>query len=134
MNKSSDKIVEPGGVGEYIARCPEDVQHKLEEIRTAIRSVAPESIETVSYFQIPGYSYEGYDYNGMFVWFSFKAPYVRLHVRPSVIQDHKSELEAYRKTASIVSFPVDDVIPISLVKKLVLASLNVMKNKSKEDV
>ena len=78
----------------------------------------------------PGYSYEGYDYDGMFAWFSFKKPNVRLHVRPPVIQEHKKELAGYAKTKSIVSFPVDKEISIPLVKKLVKASLKVMKDKS----
>ena len=62
------------------------------------------SIETVSYFEMPGYSYEGYDYNGMFAWFSFKAPYVRLHVRPPVLDDHKKHLGDYPTTRAIISF------------------------------
>lgn len=77
---------------EYIAGCPKEVQGKLKKIRAAIREVAPGSTETVSYFHIPGYSYEGYDYSGMFAWFSFKKPDVRLHLRPPVIEDHKKEL------------------------------------------
>jgi uncharacterized protein YdhG (YjbR/CyaY superfamily) len=67
---------------------------------------------------MPGYSYEGYDYDGMFVLFSFKKPYVRLHVRPPVIQNQKKELAGYTTTKAIVSFPVDKEMPIALVKKI----------------
>jgi uncharacterized protein YdhG (YjbR/CyaY superfamily) len=127
--RKSDSI-EPGGVDEYVAKCPREVQGKLRKIRTAIREVAPGSTETVSYFQMPGYSYAGYDYSGMFAWFSFKKPYVRLHVRPPVIQDHKKELAGYPTTQAIVSFPADQEVPIALVKKLVKASLKAMKDRS----
>jgi uncharacterized protein YdhG (YjbR/CyaY superfamily) len=127
--RKSDSIV-PGGVDEYIANCPSEVQDRLKKIRAAIRQVAPGSTETVSYFQFPGYSYEGYDYHGMFAWFSFKQPHLRLHLRPPVIQDHKKELAGYPTTKAIVSFPVDKEIPIPLVKKLVKASLKVMKDKA----
>lgn len=126
---SRGKSIESGGVDEYIARCPKAVQGKLKKIRAAIRKVAPGSTETVSYFQMPGYSYEGYDYDGMFVWFSFKKPDVRLHVRPPVIQDHKRELATYATTKAIVSFSGGEEIPIALVKKLVKASLRAMKGK-----
>jgi uncharacterized protein YdhG (YjbR/CyaY superfamily) len=85
----------------------------------------------VSYFQIPGYSYPGYDYNGMFAWFSYKQPNTRLHVRPPVIQDHADELTAYAATKSIVSFPLSKEIPMALVKSLVLASIEEMKNSQK---
>ncbi len=67
----------------------------------------------------------------MFVWFSFKKPYIRLHVRPPVIQNHKKELRGYVTTKAIMSFPSDEKMSMSLVKKLVKASLRVMKNKSK---
>jgi uncharacterized protein YdhG (YjbR/CyaY superfamily) len=117
-------------VGEYIAKCPKEAQDKLRRIRAAIRQVAPDAAERTDYFQMPGYSYEGYDYDGMFVWFSFKKPYVRLHVRPPVIQEHKKELKGYPTTKAIVSFPIDEEIPTALVKKLVKASLKVMKNLS----
>jgi uncharacterized protein YdhG (YjbR/CyaY superfamily) len=119
------------GVEEYIATAPKQVQGKLREIRAAIRKAAPGATERTDYFQMPGYSYEGYDYDGMFVWFSFKAPYVRLHLRPPVIQNHKEELAGCLTTKAIVSFPPDKRTSMALVKKLVKASLKVMKDKSK---
>ena len=118
-----------GGVKEYIAEQPKEVRHNLNELRSAIRVAAPGSMETVSYFEFPGYFYEGYDYNGMFAWFSFKKPYVRLHVRPPVIGNHKKELADYGTTRAVVSFPARDDIPVKLVKKLVKASIKVMKAK-----
>jgi uncharacterized protein YdhG (YjbR/CyaY superfamily) len=130
MAKIKSDAVEPGGVDEYIETSSKEVQVKLQQIRAAIREVAPGSTETVSYFQIPGYSYEGYDYNGMFVWFSYKKSDVRLHVRPPVIQDNKKELAGYATTKAIVSFPVDKEVPLALVKKLVKASIKVMKDTS----
>ena len=129
--KVSLKHTEANGVDKYIANAPKDVQTKLNEIRAAIRKAAPGATERTDYFQFPGYSYEGYDYNGMFVWFSFKKPYVRLHLRPPVIQDHKKKLAGYATTKAIVSFPADRAISMALVKKLVKASIKVMKDKSR---
>lgn len=68
----------------------------------------------------------------MFVWFSFKKPYVRLHVRPPVLDNHKEELAEYKTTKAIVSFPMEKKIPITQVKKLVKASLKEMKDKAKK--
>ncbi len=126
-----DKSIQPGGVDEYISAQPDYVQDNLRKIRSVILAIAPESIETVSYFQIPGYSYGNYDYNGMFVWFSFKKPYVRLHLRPPVIDNYKKQLKGYVTTRSIVSFSVDKDLPVGLVKDLVKSSLKVMKNSVK---
>ena len=126
-SSSATKVVVPGGVDEYIKASPQEVRPQLEDIRDAIQSASPGSAETVSYFQMPGYYYEGYDYNGMFAWFSYKKPFVRLHVRPPVLEDHSKEIGVYAKTKAIVSFPVDGPIPKALVKKLVKASIKVMK-------
>jgi uncharacterized protein YdhG (YjbR/CyaY superfamily) len=83
LKQSKEKrALVPGGVREYIAGCPKDAQRTLKELRAAIRSVSPTAVETLSYFDMPGYSYAGYPYNGMFVWFSFKAPYVSIKRRP----------------------------------------------------
>jgi uncharacterized protein YdhG (YjbR/CyaY superfamily) len=99
-------------------------------IRSAIKESAPGSNETMEYFQIPGYSYDGYDYNGMFAWFSFANNSIRLHVRPPVLQNYKKELGAYKTTKAILSLPADDEIPRYLVKKLVKASVRVMRDKA----
>ena len=118
-------------VDEYIARCPKEAQGDLAKIRAAIRAAAPGATERTDYFQMPGYSYPGFDYEGMFAWFSFKKPHIRLHVRPPVIQEHRKELAGYATTKAIVSFPMSKPVPMTLVKKLVKASLKAMMDKSK---
>jgi uncharacterized protein YdhG (YjbR/CyaY superfamily) len=117
-------------VDEYIARCPKEAQGDLAKIRAAIRAAAAGATERTDYFQMPGYSYPGFDYDGMFVWFSFKEPHIRLHVRPPVIQEHRKELAGYATTKAIVSFPMGKSVPMTLVKKLVKASLKAMKEKA----
>ena len=124
---STKKKVVPGGIDEYIKASPKEVQANLEVIRDAIQSASPNSSETVSYFQIPGYYYEGYDYNGMFAWFSYKNPHIRLHVRPPVLEDHSKDIKSYKTTKSIISFLASEPIPKALVKKLVKASIKAMK-------
>jgi uncharacterized protein YdhG (YjbR/CyaY superfamily) len=129
--KGKPEVIVPGGVDEYIKACPKEVQKPLHEIRGAVQEAGPGAIETVSYFEMPGYSYEGYDYNGMFAWFSYKSPYIRLHVRPPVIDDNMKDIGDYSTTKAIVSFPADEKIPKALVKKLVKASIKAMKDRKK---
>lgn len=139
MAKKTNLKRAPGGarstgassVAKYIANTPQNVQGKLTEIRATILKAAPGATERTDYFQFPGYSYEGYDYDGMFVWFSFKKPYIRLHLRPPVIEQYKEELAGCPTTKAIVSFPPDRQISMGLVNKLVKASLKVMKDKSR---
>ncbi|RYZ63359.1 MAG: hypothetical protein EOP05_23740 [Proteobacteria bacterium] len=107
ISTTKSRILKPGGVDEYIAKWPAEVQTRLLEMRSAVQSVVPDALETTSYFDMPGYSYPGYSYNGMFAWFSYKAPLVRLHVRPEAItrnvtqrlQDHQSYNQlSYRRS------------------------------------
>ena len=118
-------------VDKYIASCPKEAQDNLAKTRAAIQAAAPGATERTDYFQMPGYSYPGFDYDGMFVWFSFKKPCIRLHVRPPVIREHSKELARYLTTKTIVSFPMDTRIPVTLVKKLVKASLKTMRDKKR---
>jgi uncharacterized protein YdhG (YjbR/CyaY superfamily) len=127
---NSSKHPPPNNVDEYIADAPKEVQAKLKAIRADIRMAAPGATQRIDYFRWPGYSYKGYDYDGMFVWFSYKKPSIRLHLRPPVIQDHKAELAGCTTTKAIVSFPAGEAISMALVKKLVKASIKVMKDKS----
>ena len=123
----------PNKTDAYIAKCPKLVHAPLQKIRAAIRSAAPGATERTDYFQWPGYSYSdpAFDYDGMFAWFTFKHPHIRLHVRPAAIKAHKKELAAYTTTIAVVCFPMDRPIPMALAKKLVKASVNEMKAKPK---
>jgi len=132
MAKARSRVAASGprSVDKYIANCPRPVQRKLKALRAAIREAAPGATETMSYFEMPGYSYPGYDYNGMFAWFGLKASYVGLYLRPPTIQDHRKELAGFATTKAVVRLPVEKEIPVTLVKKLVKASVRVMKTKS----
>lgn len=117
-------------VDAYIAKCPKNIQSKLKEIRAAIREAAPGATETTSYFRMPGYFYTGgYYYNGMFAWFALQRSHIGLYLRPPTIQNHKKELAGYATTKSAVHFPLDEKIPAPLVKKLVKASVKIMKSR-----
>ncbi len=119
-------------VDAYIASAPRNVQGKLREIRAAIRDVAPGATETTSYFQMPGYFYPGYDYNGMFVWFGLQKSHLSLLLRPPTIQIHARELAGYSTTKAAVHLPLDGKTPVPLIKRLVKTSLEIMRAKPKK--
>ncbi len=116
-------------VDTYIAKCPKKLQGKLKEIRAAIREAAPGATETMGYFRMPGYYFPGYDYNGMFAWFGLQKAHISLLLRPPTIRDHADELAEFTTTKAALHLPLGREVPIPLVKKLVKASLKVMKDK-----
>ncbi len=113
-------------VDQYVARAPKAVRAKLAQVRQAIRAVAPDADESISY-RMPGYSYPGYDFRGMFAWFGLQRGHIGLYLRPPAIPNHRRELAGYATTKSAVHLPLDDEIPTRLIQKLVRASIKVMK-------
>ncbi len=109
-------------VDAYIASAPREARGRLKELRAAIKQVAPEAAESISY-KMPHYSY-----HGRLVWFASMKGYVGLYLRPPVIAEHARQLAAYKTTKSAVQFPLDEKLPIPLIKKLVKARMQ--KNKS----
>lgn len=131
--KVSSKRAVANGVDQYIAKAPKTLQAKLRQIRAAVRAAAPGATERTDYFNWPGYSYDDtrYDYSGMFAWFSYKGANIRLHVRPPVIHNHKKELAGFVTTKAVVAFPADKALAMEVVRKLVKASIKVMKDRAK---
>lgn len=111
-------------VSEYISRAPKEVQGKLKEVRAAIKAVAPEAAESISY----GMAF--YNYKGRLAWFGLQKGYIGLYIRPPVIEEHKKELAGYTGTKSAIHLPLNEKMPISLIKKLVTA--RVKKNEAGE--
>ncbi|HZW85116.1 MAG TPA: DUF1801 domain-containing protein [Nitrososphaerales archaeon] len=109
-------------VDSYIAAAPRSAQAKLKQVRAAIRQVAPDARESISY-QMPYYSYKG-----RLAWFGLHSSHIGLYLRPPVIAEHKDDLKGYETTKSAVHLPLDKKIPVALVKKLVRARLK--KNES----
>jgi uncharacterized protein YdhG (YjbR/CyaY superfamily) len=111
-------------VDAYIAAAPKDVQPKLREVRAAIREVAPDAAESISY----GIPY--YDYKGRLAWFGLQKAHIGLYLRPPVIAEHKGELEGYETTKSAVHLPLDQRVPVRLIRNLVKARMK--KNEAGE--
>ena len=106
-------------VDAYIQSAGGVARKKLQEVRSAIREVAPEARESISY----GIPY--YDYKGRLAWFGLHTNHIGLYLRPPIIQKHRKELEGYVTTISAVHLPLDREIPVPLVKKLVRARMKI---------
>lgn len=106
-------------VDEYIAIAPKDVQAKLREVRAAIREVAPDAVESISY-DMPFYSYKGEQgFKGRLVYFGLLNSSIALYMRPQDLEPFMSELAEYKSSKSALQFPLDQVPPVPLIKKLV---------------
>ena len=106
-------------VDEYIAAAEKDAQPKLRKVRAAIREVAPDAVESISY-GMPFYSYRGeVGFKNRLVYFGLQKTRLVLYMRPQDLEEHVNELAEYMSTKSALRFPLDQAVPVSLIKKLV---------------
>jgi uncharacterized protein YdhG (YjbR/CyaY superfamily) len=114
-------------IDEYIRSFPEHIQKKLEEIRNVIKELVPEAQEKISY-QIPAFSL-----NGNLVWFAGYAKHIGFYPGASGIKAFKSELSKYKYAKGSVQFPIEEPLPIELIKKIVNFKVeeNLKKKKKK---
>lgn len=102
-------------VDEYIAGAPKEVQGKLRELRKAIKEVAPDAEEKISY----GMPY--YGYKGRLIYFAYARHHIGIYPMPPIIEEFKQELKKYQTGKATVQFPLSEELPINLIKKLVKA-------------
>lgn len=100
-------------VDAYIAAAPANVRSKLKEMRKAIKEIAPQAMEKLSY----GMPY--YGYKGRLAYFAAFNAHIGLYIPTPTIEQHKNDLKGYGTAKATVRFPLDKKLPIALIKKLV---------------
>src|SRR5512138_3678698 len=111
-------------VDEYIKEAPPKAREKLEKIRGIIKATSPESEEIISY----GMPY--YGYHGRLAYFSITKQHIGLYIPPPVIQDFDKELKKYSTSKGTVRFPLNQNLPIILIKKLIKARMKINLSKN----
>jgi len=97
----------------YISTFTKQTQEKLNEIRNIIRSEAPDAQEKISY-QIPTFFL-----NGNLVHFAAYPNHIGFYPTSSGIEAFKKDLSKYKYAKWSVQFPIDDPLPIELIRKIV---------------
>jgi uncharacterized protein YdhG (YjbR/CyaY superfamily) len=98
---------------EYIGTFPEDVQRILNELRQTIKDAAPDAQETINY-QIPTFTL-----NGNLVHFAAFEKHIGFYPAPSGMEAFKKELSAYKGAKGSVQFPIDEPLPLALIRRIV---------------
>jgi uncharacterized protein YdhG (YjbR/CyaY superfamily) len=98
---------------EYIDSFPEDVQRILNELRQTIKEAAPEAEETINY-QIPTFAL-----NGNLVHFAAFEHHIGFYPTPSGMEAFKTELLQYKGAKGSVQFPIDQSLPLELIRRIV---------------
>jgi uncharacterized protein YdhG (YjbR/CyaY superfamily) len=100
-------------IDEYINRFPDDVQKLLNQVRQTIREAAPEAEETINY-QMPTFRL-----NGNLVHFAAFKNHIGFYPTPTGIEAFTEELSAYEGAKGSVKFPMDQPLPLALIRRIV---------------
>jgi len=103
----------PTSIDEYIAFAPKDVQQKLHELRAVIKAEAPDAEERIAY-QMPTFSQ-----NGNLVHFAAFKNHIGFYPAPSGIENFQDDLARYKSSKGAVQFPLDEDIPMGLIREIV---------------
>ena len=102
-------------VDEYIGGFPPETQEKLQLLRRTILEAAPGAREKISY-QMPTFFL-----NGNLVYFAAHTSHIGFYPGSSknVYSRFKKELEDYQRGKGSIQFPLEQELPLELIRKIV---------------
>ncbi len=114
-------------IDEYIAGFPPETQRVLEELRGLVKEVAPDATETISY-AMPTFDLNGHH----LVHFAAWTHHVGWYPVPSGSVVWAEELQPYETSKGTVRFPLDQPMPVGLIRRLVEYRVEQVVGESRE--
>lgn len=101
-------------IDDYIAEFPAETQQRLQQMRAVIKENAPGAVETISY-AIPTF-----DLNKKhLVHFAGYATHIGFYPSPSGMEAFEAEFQPYKRAKGSVQFPLDQPLPLDLIRRVV---------------
>ena len=107
------KKVKPTTIEEYIDSAPVESQDKLRQMHQCVRESARGATESLKW-GMPAYSYQK-----ILVTYAAFKHHIGFYPMPSAIKAFASNLKKYKRAEGSVQFPLDQKLPLTLVKKIV---------------
>lgn len=116
-------------IDEYIAACPEETHERLQAIREAIKKLAPDAKERISY-QIAAFELNGKN----IIHFAGWKKHISLYPVPAGAKREAfvRQIAKYVDGKGTLKFPLDEPLPLKLIERVVKLHLAVNKKQAKE--
>jgi uncharacterized protein YdhG (YjbR/CyaY superfamily) len=101
-------------VDEYIASFPEKTQKALEEVRTLIKTIAPDAIENISY-QIAAFRVNGKNFVSIAGW----KEHISMYPIPTGSEAFNKQIAKYMSGRGTLKFPLAESLPLKLIEKAI---------------
>ena len=106
--------VPPPTIDQFIRAYPAEVQLRLQTIRQIVQKAAPGAVEAMSY-GVPTFKLHGKN----LVSFGAAKSHIGFYPTPSGVAAVKDELGAYKFAKGSIQFPLDQPLPVALIRKIV---------------
>lgn len=118
MTATKNKISPYGSINflsidEYHSSFQKDIQKILQQLRQAIKQVAPNAIETISY-NIPTFKQ-----NKNLVHYAAYKGHIGFYPTSKPLTVFKEELVKFKTSKGAIQFPINEPLPINLIKQIV---------------
>lgn len=99
---------------DYFSQFDDKLRNKLETIRIAIRNEIPEAEECIKYL-MPTFVFQGKN----MIHFAAFTNHIGLYPGPEAISFYEKELSNYKTSKGAIQIPLDEDVPLDLIKKIV---------------
>jgi uncharacterized protein YdhG (YjbR/CyaY superfamily) len=126
MDPVKAKVKAPNTIGAYLANCPPPARTALEQIRQAVRHAAPRVEERISY-KMPAFYVDGH---AVLHAGAYKK-HIGLYPAPSAEGPFAAAVAKYGAHKSTLQLPLDEPMPLPLIRKLVRARVKENRDRDK---
>lgn len=104
----------PSSIEEYFSWFSPEIQLKLQQIRNTLKEALPEAQEVISY-HMPAFKT-----TEVLVYYAAAKNHIGFYPTNSGVSEFKKELEPYKTSKGAIQFPLEQPLPLDLIKDIAL--------------
>ena len=116
----------PKSINTYITQSPVHTRPKLRELYKCIKKCAPGAKEGIKW-SMPAFSYDR-----ILVTFAAHKYHIGFYPTPSALRAFEKELMKFHTAMGSIQFPLDNPLPLPLIKKIVKFRVKELKEEDKK--